>query len=46
MNKKYFYLTQESLQFFTPAKNLIRPADSRSSWSNTDKEINPSPEGG
>ena len=28
-----------------PTKNLIRPADSHSSWSMTDKEINPSPEG-
>ena len=30
---------------FKPTKNLIRPADSHSSWSMTDKEINPSPEG-
>ena len=30
---------------FKPTKNLIRPADSYSSWSMTDKEINPSPEG-
>ena len=30
---------------FQPTKNLIRPADSHSSWSMTDKEINPSPEG-
>jgi DNA ligase (NAD+) len=28
-----------------PTKNLICPADSHSSWSMTDKEINPSPEG-
>ena len=28
-----------------PTKNLIRPADSHSAWSMTDKEINPSPEG-
>ena len=30
---------------FKPTKNLIRPADSYSSWSMTDKEINPSPDG-
>ena len=30
---------------FKPTKNLIRPADSQSSLSMTDKEINPSPEG-
>ena len=30
---------------FRATKNLIRPADSHSSWSMTDKEINPSPEG-
>lgn len=30
---------------FKPTKNLIRPADSYSSWSMTDKEINPSPAG-
>ena len=30
---------------FKPTKNLIRPADSHSSRSMTDKEINPSPEG-
>jgi hypothetical protein len=30
---------------FKPTKNLIRPAGSHSSWSMTDKEINPSPEG-
>jgi tetratricopeptide (TPR) repeat protein len=29
---------------FKPTKNLIRPVDSHSSWSMTDKEINPSPE--
>ena len=29
---------------FKPVKDLIRPADSHSSWSMTDKEINPSPE--
>jgi hypothetical protein len=29
---------------FKPTKNLIRSADSHSSWSMTDKEINPSPE--
>ena len=30
---------------FKPTKNLIRPADSHSSGSMTDKEMNPSPEG-
>ena len=30
---------------FKPTNNLIRPADSHSSWSMTDKEINHSPEG-
>jgi SpoVK/Ycf46/Vps4 family AAA+-type ATPase len=30
---------------FTPLKNSIRRADSHSSWSNTDKEMNPSTEG-
>jgi len=30
---------------YKPAKNLIHPVDSHSSWSMTDKEINPSPEG-
>ena len=30
------------LFLFKPTKNLIRPADSHSSWSMTDKEINPS----
>jgi hypothetical protein len=30
---------------FKPSKNSIRRADSHSSWSNTDKEMNPSPEG-
>jgi hypothetical protein len=30
---------------FKPTKNLILPTDSHSSWSMTDKEINPSPEG-
>jgi hypothetical protein len=30
---------------YKPTKNLIRPADSHSSWSMTDKEINPIPEG-
>ncbi len=31
--------------WFTPTNNLIRPADSHSSWSMTDKDLNPSPEG-
>ena len=35
----------EDNNLFKPTKNLIRPADSHSSWSITDKEINPSPEG-
>ena len=30
---------------FKPTKNSIRPADSHSSWSMTNKEINPSPKG-
>ena len=30
---------------FKPTKNSIRPADSHSSWSMTDKDINPSPFG-
>jgi len=30
---------------FKPTKNSIRPADSHSSWSMNDKEINPSPKG-
>ena len=29
-----------------PIKDLIRTVDSHSSWSMTDKDINPSPEGG
>jgi len=32
-------------KLFKPTKNLIRLSDSHSSWSITDKEINPSPEG-
>ena len=32
-------------QKIKPTKNLIRPVDSQSSWSITDKEIIPSPEG-
>ena len=35
----------QMLSWFKPTKNLIRPADSHSSWSMTDKDINPSPEG-
>lgn len=30
---------------FKPTKNVIRPADSYSSWSMTDKDVNPSPDG-
>ena len=33
------------LDVFKPTNNSIRTADSHSSWSMTDKEINPSPEG-
>ena len=33
------------LHRFMPANNSIRTTDSHSSWSMTDKEINPSPEG-
>jgi hypothetical protein len=35
----------EFLDNFKPTKNLIRPAEPHYSWSMTDKEINPSPEG-
>ena len=39
------YLHPDLFNNFKPTKNLIRPADSHSSWSMTDKDINPSPEG-
>ena len=38
-------LKKSFLMIFKPTKNLIRSADSHSSWSMTDKEINPSLEG-
>jgi len=34
-----------NLMIFKPTKNLIRSADSHSSWSMTDKDLNPSPKG-
>ena len=37
--------TGAGLDVFKPTNNSIRTADSHSSWSMTDKEINPSPEG-
>ena len=40
-----FQQFQDYIFAFKPTKNLISPADSHSSWSMTDKEINPSPEG-
>jgi len=36
---------QKIMEHIKPTKNSIRTADSHSSWSMTDKEINPSPEG-
>ena len=48
INKMYQlkrYLNQRFSNRFKPTKNSIRPADSHSSCSMTDKEINPSPNG-
>ena len=41
----YITLFPRKSNHFKPTKNSIRPADSHSSWSMTDKEINPSPFG-
>ena len=44
-NTKQRNTKQRNTRKFKPTKNSIRFADSHSSWSITDKEINPSPEG-
>jgi hypothetical protein len=55
LNQLSEYLNNGSYEFisrirvgyvFKPRKNLIRTADSQSSWSMTDKEMNPAPQGG
>ena len=49
LSRSYFKMIEIMVSFdlceFKPTKNLIHPADSHSSWSMTDKERNPNPEG-